>query len=347
MRIIEKVWFTGHWAKWLLVPLLLPLTVLFYLLSAARRILFSLGLKRQVSVDAPVIIVGNIGVGGNGKTPTVVYLVELTRALGFTPGVISRGYGGKAPNYPYLLTQQSTSAQAGDEPVLLHRRCRVPVVVGSDRIASAELLIKQNCNVIISDDGLQHYRLGRTVELVIVDAKRRFGNGLLLPSGPLREGIWRLNQSDLVVFNGDIDKNTELFIEHKLTTAVTSMTLQAREVRNLLTGESVSLPDFLNENAHVNAIAGIGDPQRFFDTLIANDFSLTTVQGFVDHHHFCDEDFTAFNDKIPLIMTEKDAVKCQSFAKPNWWYLPVDAVFSDMSQQKIKTLLMRKLTQKR
>lgn len=330
MRLIEKVWFNNHPAKWLLVPILLPLSALFWLISTLRRLSFSIGLSKSYQLNKPIIVVGNIGVGGNGKTPVVLYLVELTRLLGLTPGVISRGYGGKAPHYPYLLDEKSTSLEAGDEPILIQQRCQVPIAVGSDRIASAELLIAQGCDIIISDDGLQHYRLARDIELVIVDGKRLFGNGLLLPAGPLREGQWRLPKSDLVIFNGKGSPDSQ----EKYSPGI-QMTLVATELCNLFTGERITLIDFIKRNGAVNAIAGIGAPQRFFDTLIAHQLKIINQQSFVDHHAFALADFNEFDDNIPLLMTEKDAVKCHDFCKENWWYLPVDAAFSDEDRQLI------------
>jgi tetraacyldisaccharide 4'-kinase len=327
MRLIEKVWFNNHGAKWLLLPLLLPFSALFWLLSSLRRLSFTFALSKSYKVSKPVIVVGNIGVGGNGKTPIVIHLVELTRSLGLTPGVISRGYGGEAPHYPYLLNNNSTALEAGDEPILIQQRCQVAVAVGSDRIASAELLIKQGCDIIISDDGLQHYRLQRAVELIIVDGKRLFGNGLLLPAGPLREGQWRLEKSDLVIYNGGVS------VSHNNTFESIAMTLKAKELCNLRTGEYLTLSKFINSNRSVNAIAGIGAPQRFFDTLESNHFVIDKKQSYVDHHSFTLADFIEFDDNIPLLMTEKDAVKCRDFCKDNWWYLPVDATFTLAEQQ--------------
>lgn len=331
MRLIEKVWFKKHRARYWLVPLLLPLTCVFWLLSSLRRFAFSSGLLKSYRVDKPIIVVGNIGVGGNGKTPVVVCLVELTKALGFKPGVISRGYGGKAETYPYLLDKNSTSAQAGDEPILIYQRCHVPVVVGADRVANAQRLIEQGCDIIISDDGLQHYRLQRDLELVIVDGKRLFGNGLLLPAGPLREGTWRLPQADLVIFNGNkpddiIEANDKSLL----------MTLAASVVINIKTAEQVSLVNFINDHQTINAVAGIGDPQRFFDTLQTLGFTLLKQQGFVDHQDFTLDDFDQFKMELPLLMTEKDAVKCETFAQDNWWYLPVNAQFSEQDVQALR-----------
>lgn len=338
MRLIEKVWFKNHQAKYWLVPLLLPLTGLFYLLSSARRLAFRLGLLKSYKIDKPVIVVGNIGIGGNGKTPVVVHLVELIKAQGFKPGVISRGYGGKAKSYPYLLDKSSTTSQAGDEPILIYQRCHVPVVVGVDRVANAQMLIKQGCNIVISDDGLQHYRLQRDLELVIIDAKRLFGNGLLLPAGPLREGVWRLQQADLVIYNGSKPCHVTATNNESLL-----MTLAASELIHIKTGEKIALVNFLKHRETVNGIAGIGDPQRFFDTLVTLGFNLVQQQGFIDHKDFTAEDFNHFKTDLPLLMTEKDAVKCQAFAQENWWYLPVNAQFSEQDEQVLLKCLKTKL----
>jgi tetraacyldisaccharide 4'-kinase len=326
MRLIEKVWFEGHQAKWWLVPLLLPFTVIFFLISSIRRFAFGLGLLKSYRVNKPVIVVGNIGVGGNGKTPVVIYLVEQAKKLGLKPGVISRGYGGKAEIYPYSLSESSTTEEAGDEPILIFNRCHVPVVVGSDRVATAQKLIELGCDIIISDDGLQHYRLQRDLEIIVVDGKRLHGNGLLLPAGPLREGSWRLNNADIVIYNGE-------FVTRDKSSSV--MRLVATKLRHIATDEEISLSDFITNNARVNAIAGIGSPQRFFDTLQTLDFNLAKQQGFVDHKNFSLDDFNQFKDDLPLLMTEKDAVKCKEFAQDNWWYLPVDAQFSEQDEQVI------------
>ena len=324
MRLIEKVWFKKHQAKYWLVPLLLPFTGLFYLLSSARRLAFRLSFLKSYQVDKPVIVVGNIGVGGNGKTPVVVHLVELAKKLGLKPGVISRGYGGTAEIYPYLLDESSTSSQAGDEPVLIYQRCNVPIVVGADRVANAQMLIEQGCNIIISDDGLQHYRLQRDLEFVVIDGKRLFGNGLLLPAGPLREGIWRLQKSDMLIYNGSKPNSHALLSDKSL-----QMALAASELIHIRTNEKVSLTNFLKQWQTVNAIAGIGDPQRFFDTLVELGFNIARQQGYIDHKDFTVDDFNQFKTDLPLLMTEKDAVKCQAFAQENWWYLPVNAQFSE------------------
>ena len=328
MRLIEKVWFQNHSAKYWLVPLLLPLTGLFCLLSFLRRLAFKFRLLKSYKVSKPVIVVGNIGVGGNGKTPVVIYLVELAKSLGLKPGVISRGYGGIAEVYPYLLDDKSTSAQAGDEPLLIYQRCNIPVVIGADRVENAQMLVAQGCDVIISDDGLQHYRLQRDLNIIVVDGKRLFGNGLLLPAGPLREGQWRLKQADVLIYNGGKLSNSTTSSAEALL-----MNLAASEVIQVKTGERESLVNFLKHQQAVNAVAGIGDPQRFFDTLTTLGFIIESQQGFVDHKDFTIDDFNQFKSNLPLLMTEKDAVKCQAFAQDNWWYLPVSAQFSEQESK--------------
>ncbi|MCW8834727.1 MAG: tetraacyldisaccharide 4'-kinase [Colwellia sp.] len=331
MRLIEKVWFKNHRAKFCLVPLLLPLTCLFWLISTLRRIGFNSGLLKSYAIEKPVIIVGNIGVGGNGKTPVVVHLIELAKTLGLTPGVISRGYGGTAEVYPYLLDEKSTSSQAGDEPILIYQRCKVPVVVGSDRVANAQMLVAQGCDIIISDDGLQHYRLQRDLEIIVVDGKRLFGNGLLLPAGPLREGVWRLQHADMLIYNGcKAGDSSEFNGDNALL-----MQLAATELIHINSGKKVSLSQFLQQWRSVNAIAGIGDPQRFFDTLLSLGFDLLKQQGFVDHKDFVENDFIDFKSELPLLMTEKDAVKCHAFAQEHWWYLPVSAQLSVQDECKL------------
>ncbi len=341
MRLIEKVWFKKHKAKYLLVPVLLPLSLLFFLLISVRRLAFKCGWLSSYKLPKPVIVVGNIGVGGNGKTPVVVHVVELIQQLGLTPGVISRGYGGNAPNYPYVVTEQSSARMAGDEPILIYRRCKVPVAIGRDRIATAKRLIEQGCDVIISDDGLQHYRLQRDLELVLVDAKRLFGNGLLLPAGPLREGQWRLKNCDMLIYNGQNNDTQRLLTQAKAIhpmCEVLAMDLIAVQVCHLLTGTSIPVAEFLAKHTRVNAIAGIGDPERFFTSLTKLNFVIDKRQGFVDHHGFTLEDLQNYDDNIPLLMTEKDAVKCQAFAREHWWYLPVSAHFGadEISQLQAK-----------
>ncbi|XQW84005.1 tetraacyldisaccharide 4'-kinase [Thalassotalea piscium] len=323
MRLIEKVWFNRHPAKWLLVPLLLPLTCVFYILSRRLRILsYRIGMTPSYKAALPVVVVGNIGIGGNGKTPVVIYLIEQCQQLGIEVGVISRGYGGRAPHYPYLLDNTSTAKESGDEPFLIYQRCKVPVVVGSDRVASAQVLSEQGCQLIIADDGLQHYRLARDIEVIVIDGKRLFGNGFLLPAGPLREGTSRLKSTHHLIVNGDIHASEQVPFPYA------RMQLKGSQIVNLVSGQRLSIEDFNKQYDKINAIAGIGDPQRFFTTLSTLGLTVDNCKGFVDHHSYNQSSFDTFDKSIPLLMTEKDAVKCYSFAQKHWWYLPVDANFT-------------------
>lgn len=265
--------------------------------------------NRRRCLPTPVIVVGNISVGGNGKTPLVIYLVERLRANGRAPGIVSRGYGGRA-NTPQAVSPDSDPRQVGDEAVLLAGRCRCPVVVGKDRVAAAQaLLLDYACDVVVADDGLQHYALARDIEIAVIDGQRRFGNGFCLPAGPLREPPRRLREVDWVVGNGSAKAGEIL------------MTLHAEHAHRLSEAkESRALRGF---RVPVHAIAGIGNPQRFFTTL--REHGLTLYEHpFPDHHRFSAGDLD-FGDDLPILMTEKDAVKCRPWASERCWYVPVCA----------------------
>ncbi|REL36274.1 tetraacyldisaccharide 4'-kinase [Thalassotalea euphylliae] len=346
MRLIEKVWFYRHPAKWVLVPLLLPLSALFWLITSLRRVLYRLGIKSSTKPALPVMVIGNIGIGGNGKTPLTLYLIEQCQQLGIKVGIVSRGYGGKAPHYPYLVDEHSTAAEAGDEPQMIFDRTGVPIAVGSDRIASIALLAEQGCQLVLADDGLQHYKMQRNAEVIVVDGKRQFGNGLLLPAGPLREGKWRLNSVDFIIVNGksEVAAHQQPTGEFsRLKTPVLEMALAPSQFINLATGETVGVDEFSQANPKVNAIAAIGDPARFFTTLKQCKLTLNKVQGFVDHHTFSAQELNELSTSLPLMMTEKDAVKCQTFAHDNWWYLAVNASFEPTSAEFLQLQLKRLL----
>lgn len=310
-------WLERQWVRigcWHI--LLMPLSWLFWLLSTCRRKAYESGTLKSYRSAVPLIVVGNIGIGGTGKTPLVIWLVEQLRLAGFSPGIISRGYGSKS-KIPRAVVEGRLPSEFGDEPVLLARRTGCPVWVGVDRVAvqQALLLAHPQCNVLVSDDGLQHYRMQRDIELVVVDAQRGFGNGQLLPAGPLRESLSRLSEVDAVVYNGAgriaPDKPDGF-----------SMSLQGNVLCNLLNqGKTMNIADLREQVIH--AVAGIGNPQRFFQQLRSMGLSVE-AHLFSDHHDFQLEDL-AFAGEDMILMTEKDAVKCAAFAKPNWWYLPVVA----------------------
>lgn len=303
MSIVSR-WYQNHWTTYLLRPL----GWLYQLIITARRHLYRLGLFKQKTFPVPIIVVGNITVGGTGKTPLVIWLAQFLRERGWRPGIVSRGYGGRSPSWPQRVDGKSDPTRVGDEAVLLARRAGVPVVVAPDRVAAvSDLLAHTDCNIVISDDGLQHYALGRDCEIAVLDGERRLGNACCLPAGPLRESKKRLNEVDFVVVNG-APAPDEM-----------GMRLSPTRFYSLNSEKSVdTLP-----NSRVNAVAGIGNPQRFFNTL--REMGLQVVpHAFGDHHRFSREDID-FKDEDLVVMTAKDAVKCEKFADDRHWYLAVDA----------------------
>lgn len=321
-RWLQKQWY--RLSLWHL--LLIPLSWLFGVLAALRRACYRIGLLPSCKLRVPVIVVGNVSVGGTGKTPLVIWLAENLKRHGYHPGIISRGYGGSADRL-LPVAADSDPGVVGDEPVLLARRSRCPVWVGRDRARAAMALLENNphCDIIVSDDGLQHYRLRRDFEIVAVDGERGFGNNHLLPAGPLRESRARLKTVDAVVMNGE-PVNAEDY----------AMRLETGVLRNLLDPEKTALPaDFSGRAVH--AIAGIGNPARFFQVLRQLGLQFH-FQAFPDHHAFKPSDLQAPDAEV-ILMTEKDAVKCAAFAQPHWWYLPVNA----MIDQSLMLHILQKL----
>lgn len=300
---------------------LLPLSWLFSLVSRLRRYAYVVGLFPTKKLPVPVIVVGNISVGGTGKTPLVIWLARHLQDLGYKPGIISRGYGGKATEWPLPVVPQSDPTQVGDEPVMLASRTGCPLWVGPDRPAAARaLLATADCDILISDDGLQHYALHRDLEIVVLDGVRGLGNGLSLPAGPLREAPSRLAQADLVIANGP---STPVLATFGLTTlADYRMNLVPGQLINLAAPSLAVGLDYF-EDQPVHAMAGIGNPERFFDTLRAAGLRPRT-HSFPDHHRFREAEITP-DDALPVIITEKDAVKCAPFAHRRHWYLEVSA----------------------
>lgn len=291
----------------------LPLEALYRSVVRRRAEGFRSDPSSVVRLSVPVVVVGNITIGGTGKTPLIVALAAAMSARGFVPGVVSRGYGGSERG-PYLLTGQDAPSKVGDEPSLI-RQSGVPVAIGRERPEAAQLLIDAGCNLILADDGLQHHRLGRDVEICVIDGERRLGNGHLLPAGPLREPASRLAEVDFVVVNSGTPGVGEI-----------GMTLEGGVAVNMADATlSAPLSDFAGRPAH--AVAGIGNPARFFSSLAAQGIA---VDGhpFADHHAFTRDDFT-FADGCPVLMTDKDAVKCRHFARANWWRVPVHAVLPE------------------
>ena len=325
MSWIDNMWYSPSWYHWPVIIVLLPLTAVFWILSGIRRTLFRLQFKSSVAIPALVIVVGNISVGGNGKTPLVVYLAKRLKQEGYHPGVLSRGYGGKNACYPLAVDAVSKVDLVGDEAILMRQHINCPLVVDPIRPRGAmELVEKHECDVIICDDGLQHYALNRDVEIVVMDGQRRCGNNLLLPAGPLREGYWRLDTADFLVLNGGLVKNNEYL-----------MSLEAGELINVkYPSKSLSINDLCTS---VTALAAIGNPQRFFTLLENKQVKLKNQISYVDHHVFIKQDIPSGT----VIMTEKDAVKCTQIAHDDCWYLPVSAKLTNQFESQ----LLQKLKQ--
>ena len=320
-HFLVNAWYNK--AVWLY--LLWPISLLFRALAALRRVCYRSGLFTSWKAPVPVVVVGNITAGGTGKTPFVVSLVRELNARGFNPGIVSRGYGSNALSYPFHVTPDSGVREAGDEPLLLATRTNVPVVIGANRVEAVQSLLKHHvCDVVVCDDGLQHYALQRDIEVAVVDGQRLFGNQLFLPAGPLREPVCRIEDCDFIVTNGvaatPVSTSVPIF----------SMQLQPVGFERIQTEDQSQLPLDLSrwsEPFHVHALAGIGNPARFFNALRGMGFTVIE-HAFDDHHEYCADDLV-FADSLPVVMTEKDAVKIRQLSgieRERLWYLPVDAV---------------------
>lgn len=328
---------TSHPDAWTrftgLTLLLAPLSWLYRAVIAVRRVLYATGLLPRTTLTVPVIVVGNISVGGTGKTPLVIWLAERLRQAGFTPGVISRGYGGTAHRVQAVRADDDPRI-CGDEPVIIARRTACPVWIGKRRGAAARALLAANpaCTVLISDDGLQHYALARDVEIAVIDGARGLGNGWLLPAGPLREAPSRLHAVDAVVVRGPATAT-------RYGDAQFAMALEATLARNVRDPKRAVTPEHFR-GLHVHAVAGIGNPQQFFDTLTRLGIA-HTPHAFADHHAFEAAEL-AFDGCDAILMTEKDAVKCERFANDAYWVLQADARVDEALLQRVLQRIHRK-----
>jgi tetraacyldisaccharide 4'-kinase len=316
MSLVDA-WYRG--SPWL--HLLRPLAALFGWLARLRRRRLVAG---QQDAPLPIVVVGNITVGGSGKTPVVLALVEALQAAGRRPGIVTRGYGARPGVLPWPVNEKDDPRRTGDEPLLLARRSGVPVVVDPDRCRAVHHLAEHtDCDVIISDDGLQHYAMQRIVELVVVDGGRGLGNARLLPAGPLREPVSRLREVDAVLVNGEPGQHVRKQLGESDWQL---MTLAPRAWVPLGAGPRLA-PEALPVSGDTEAVAGIGHPERFFTLLRSMGYAVTP-HPFPDHHRFRPGDL-AFAANSTLVMTEKDAVKCQAFAGADWWYLEVAATLPE------------------
>jgi tetraacyldisaccharide 4'-kinase len=304
-------WLQRIWYQRTSPPVVLrPLSRLFRYIVRQRRAWYGANPAAACRLGVPVIVVGNLTVGGTGKTPLVIWLARFLTHAGYRPGIVSRGYG-VCLQQPLLVTAGCDAAQAGDEPVLIAQKTACPVCVFPDRTRAGEVLLGAGCDLIISDDGMQHYRMARNIEIALIDGDRRFGNGACLPGGPLREPVERLESVDLIVCNGGQAQPDEYPMQ-----LIGGMAVN-------LADETVTKPLTEFRGEKLLALAAIGNPQRFFNGL--REMGLTfAAKALPDHHAFVAGD-VASDDGVTILMTEKDAVKCRKFAHPAMWYVPVDA----------------------
>ena len=327
------MWYSRRAPIWLV-----PLSILYGAFMALRSVLYRLGLRHRIVVGVPVVVVGNLTVGGTGKTPLVAWLSSHLAACGMRVGIVSRGYGGRARGVT-RVTVHSRASEVGDEPLLLARRAAATVFIGKDRVAAAQAAVKDGVDIVITDDGLQHLALVRQCEIVVIDGQRGFGNGCLLPRGPLRESPRRLRRVNAVVVNGEITA-PGFKLPRFLTRTHFVMRMRPGDVRPVGGhGALRSLSSF--RGAGVHAVAAIGNPQRFFDML--RGAGLTVYEHpMPDHHAFKAGDLN-FGDTLPVLMTEKDAVKCAAFADERCWFVPVTAEFSESESGELIDLVLARV----
>ena len=323
---IYRTWWQEE-RSWL-AYLLWPFSLLFAAIVFVRRVLYRFRFFKTHHFSVPIVVVGNLTVGGNGKTPLVIYLAALLKQAGYAPAIVSRGYGAKKLSTPRTVLISDEADQVGDEPLLMAKRTECPVIIYPKRIEAIRYILAHypTCNVIISDDGLQHYAMGRDIEIAVMDGLRLLGNQWLLPAGPLREPLSRLKQVDCVVYNG---RSSDAY--------GFGMQLAAGPVTSIKNPQTHADRHVFSPYV-VHAVAGIGNPTSFFQTLRELRFRFFE-HAFPDHYVFQPNDFE-FGENSKIIMTEKDAMRCLAFATERYWFLPVAAVmdraFDEMILEKLK-----------
>jgi tetraacyldisaccharide 4'-kinase len=334
-QLLPRAWYKdAPWLRWLR-----PLSRLYGWLARYRRQAWQQGRKQAWRASVPVIVVGNLVAGGTGKTPLVLALCHYLQAKGLRPAIISRGYGGRSKTWPLAVTCDTPSDECGDEALLFALNTDVPVVVDPDRGRGVRFIEEQyHPDLVLCDDGLQHYALARDIEIVVVDGTRGFGNGQLLPAGPLREPLARLLEVDHVVVNADDGLVLPAGVRSRI-----SMSLAPSELVNVANGNGFSCAQWLArygaQTPRIHAVAGIGNPERFFTTLCDEGFAII-AHPFPDHHRFRAPDIN-FKDNLPVIMTEKDVVKCLSFINSRHWCLKVHAVLPEAFLERVRQQVMQ------
>jgi tetraacyldisaccharide 4'-kinase len=320
-RFVDEMWY----GKSLWQYLLLPFAFIYGGIVRARKLAYDSGVLNVFRASVPVLVVGNVSIGGTGKTPLTIWLAAKLTEFGFKPGIVCSGYRGRASSWPQQVRADSDNYVVGDEAIILASNTSVPVVAGPDRKSALKALLeKHDVDFILSDDGLQHYALARDIEIAVINGVRRLGNGKLLPAGPLRESRKRLNEVDMIVCNG-IPARGEFAMKYR-----------AERLRKVgLDREDVLLQDF--NKKHVHAVAGIGNPESFFSLLESLGFVLEK-HVFPDHH-FYEEGDIAFGDDVPILMTQKDAVKCARLKNESMWYLPLNIELSSAFEDRLKSIL--------
>ena len=312
MISVDQIFNNQYYKKSSWIYLLIPFSIFFYFLSSLKKYLYKNGFLKTIKLKVPVLIIGNITLGGTGKTPLALDLIEKFLRKGLKPAIISRGYRGSANNITEVFESSDVSA-VGDEALLIKTKTKskIPVFIGKDRANVAKILLKKHpeTSIIISDDGLQHHRLARDYEIIVVDSQRQFGNGLIFPAGPLRECISKLKQVDAVVYKGENSNSN--FYQMKYIT---------KHFKNLLTNKKAIFKDI--QDKKIVAITAIGNPESFFSTLEGYGLEFKKVT-YNDHYLFNKNDFIKYAD-YNIVMTEKDAIKCQKFATKNFWVLPLE-----------------------
>ena len=337
MKTIHEILNKQYYKKSSWIFILIPLSFIYFIIIFCRSLAYKTGILKSIKLDVPVVIVGNITIGGTGKTPLVIWLLEKLIKIGKKPGLICSGYNSNAKS-PQEIFMDSDVADVGDEALMIklrfqkHQNIDIPIFVGKKKVQVGRALLKSypDIDILISDDGLQHYELKRDFEIAVVDGDRKFGNGFLLPAGPLRECTNRLASVDALVLNGSAEDRLG---EDKLP--IYRMLCFSDILENCFYSNRISDPGVLKRD--IVAITGIGNPERFFEQLNATGLKFRKVI-FNDHHAFTESDFIEY-DGMDIIMTEKDAIKCKNFAQENFWFIPIQ---TDVDE-KLLTKLIKKL----